>query len=47
MKHAILAVLLAGLMAGCSHPKARDGWTGDLVDPDGNPITPPTYEVTQ
>ena len=41
----LLAVLALVLMAGCATAPTGGRWNGPLVDPDGEPILPPTYEA--
>lgn len=42
----ILAILLCLAAVGCTtHRPSPGGWRGPLVDPDGQRINPPTYEV--
>ena len=43
IRHLVIICLLA-LAAGCASQPTGGGWKGPLVDPDGNPILPPTYE---
>ena len=41
----VTILLFLALSAGCSSTPKAGGYHGPLVDPDGLPIDPPTYEV--
>jgi hypothetical protein len=41
----LLAICLLAAVGCTTHRPSSGGWRGPLVDPDGQRINPPTYEV--